>query len=624
MDNLFLTILNMSLTGAFIIAVISLVRLPLKKTPKIISYCLWAVAAFRLVIPISAGSMFSLIPFRAQVIPPDIGFQQKPQITSGISYFNHVVSDMLPAAAPQTSVNPLQIWITVGRSIWMIGALGLLIYGILSYFKLKTDLKEAVLLHSNIYESESVSSPFVLGFVKPNIYLPVGLSENEHRYIILHEQTHIRRHDHIVKLAAYGILCLHWFNPLVWMAYLLMGADMEMSCDECVLKELGSEVKKDYTYSMLSLAADRRIMGRSPLAFSEGGIKERIKNVLNFKKPTRMIVFVSTAAVIILSIGFVVNQTMERSGTEAGAETAAGNPAGMPGEGFRLMETARTYYLEQLTERQKFQHLSSVILYDSGKAVLATPPISSYLMPECTYVIAENELILYANIDTDEQEDFFGVQHGSEIARFQINDDVLTFQSAAVPVFAEKGMQYVLTRTLPVPVSNFKPRQWIVDNSSEQEFWESTNIQTLEEFPNLVFHWSSDTVTVTNHDMTFNAADHEVLISGMPIWNVYFADLNGDNLPEFCANISIGSGIVDERIIICDVANDKTYDLSDRAVYDYSLSLENGQLLITQRDYNSDIVQAVGSMAIIDDELVLFGIERADSVSPIFSGVDLE
>ena len=277
MDKLFPTILNMSLTGAFVIAAICLARLLLKKTPKIISYCLWAVAAFRLVFPFSFESVFSLIPFKAQTIPPDIAMQPVPRIDSGIPFVNNAVSSILPAATPSTSVNPLQIWATVGTFVWFVGVAVMIIYGIVSFVILKRKMRKAAHGEANIYEAENIKSPFVLGVFKPSIYLPIGLSEQERSYIILHEQTHIRRHDHIVKFAAYFILCVHWFNPLAWAAFLLMGVDMEMSCDERVLKEMGCEIKKNYSLSLLSLATERYFVSGSPLAFGEGSIKERIK-----------------------------------------------------------------------------------------------------------------------------------------------------------------------------------------------------------------------------------------------------------------------------------------------------------------------------------------------------------
>ncbi len=311
MDKLFLTILNMSLTGAFVIGAICLARLPLKKAPKIISYCLWAVAGFRLVFPFSIESIFSLIPFKAQTIPTDIVMQPVPRIDSGIPFVNNAVSSILPAAKPTASVNPLQIWMATGAWLWFGGVAVLFIYGVVSFFILKRNMREAAHIEANIYEAENIKSPCVLGVFKPKIYLPIGLSGQEKIYIILHEQTHIRRHDHIIKFVAYFILCVHWFNPLAWVAFLLMGVDMEMSCDERVLKEMGGEIKKDYSLSLLSLATERRIIGGSPLAFGEGGVKGRIKNVLNFKKPSRMIIVVSVALVAVLSAGFAVNRATD-------------------------------------------------------------------------------------------------------------------------------------------------------------------------------------------------------------------------------------------------------------------------------------------------------------------------
>lgn len=313
MDKLFLTILNMSLTGAFVIAAICLVRLPLKKAPGIISYCLWAVAGFRLVFPFSIESAFSLIPFKAWTIPTDIAMQSVPRIDSGIPFVNNAVSSILPAATPTASINPLQLWTTIGAFGWLIGVAVMVIYGVASFVVLKRKMGKAAHIEANIHEAENVKSPFVLGVFKPKIYLPIGLSAQERSYILLHEQTHIRRHDHIVKIAAYFILCLHWFNPLAWVAFLLMGVDMELSCDERVLKEMGSEIKKDYSLSILTLAAERRIIGSSPLAFGEGGVKGRIKNVLNFKKPSWVIIFVSAALVVVLSVGFAVDRTTDGS-----------------------------------------------------------------------------------------------------------------------------------------------------------------------------------------------------------------------------------------------------------------------------------------------------------------------
>jgi len=298
----------MSITGAFVIAAICLIRLPLKKAPKVISYCLWAVAGFRLVFPFSLSSIFSLIPFKASPIPPDIAMQAIPRIDSGIRVIDNTVSAVLPAATPYYSANPLQIWTFIGALLWLTGAAIMLIYGVVSYFLLKRKMRAAIFVEENIYEANNIRSPFLLGVFKPRIYIPTGLAEQEWNYVILHEKIHIRRHDYIIKFIVYFILCLHWFNLLAWVAFILMGADMELSCDERAIKELGGGVKRDYSLALLSLATERRSIGGSPLAFGEGGMKERVKNVLNFKKHSRIVIIAAVIAVAALSVGFAVNR----------------------------------------------------------------------------------------------------------------------------------------------------------------------------------------------------------------------------------------------------------------------------------------------------------------------------
>lgn len=347
MDKLFLAILNMSLTGAFVIAAICLVRLPLKKAPKLISYCLWAVAGFRLVFPFSLESVFSLVPFQAQTIPADIGITSR--IESGIALIDSAVSASLPAATPAASVNPLQVWIWIASHVWLIGAAVMLIYGIVTVVLLKRSMRSAAHIEANIYESETIGSPFVLGVFKPKIYLPSVLSEHARGYIMLHEQTHIRRYDHIIKLAAYLILCLHWFNPLAWMAFYLLGVDMEMSCDERVLKELGSGTKKDYSLLLLALATERRILGSSPLAFSEGDVKKRILHVLRFKEPSRLLLTAAVVLVAVLSVCFTLNRPDQASTSahkQVGVPFAQGTSEGtIDHESGILLEDDRVIYV---------------------------------------------------------------------------------------------------------------------------------------------------------------------------------------------------------------------------------------------------------------------------------------
>jgi beta-lactamase regulating signal transducer with metallopeptidase domain len=309
MSELFLSVLNMSLTASYVILFVILVRLLLKKAPKVISYVLWGVVAFRLIIPFSFESMFSLLPRNTNTvpIPHDITYQQSPQINSGIEVVDSFVSESLPAPAIGASVNPLQIYIEIGSYIWILGIMVLLIYSLVSILILKKQLKSVQLIEQNIYEAENLKTPFVLGLIRPKIYLPTELSIEERNYILLHEQTHIHRKDHIIKILAFLILSIHWFNPLVWIAFILMSRDMELSCDERVLKEMDKDIKKPYANSLLLLATGRYILNGSPLAFGEGNVKGRIKNVLNYKRPRFWVLVFSIVVVTAVGIGLMAN-----------------------------------------------------------------------------------------------------------------------------------------------------------------------------------------------------------------------------------------------------------------------------------------------------------------------------
>jgi beta-lactamase regulating signal transducer with metallopeptidase domain len=316
MSEIFLSVLNMSLTASYVIIFVILIRLLLKKAPKVISYALWGVVAFRLLIPFSFESMFSLMPrnTNAVPIPQDIIYQQSPQINSGIGVVDSLVNNSLPAPTIGASVNPLQIYVEIGAYIWVLGIIALLVYSLVSILILKRQLKSAQLIDQNIFEARNLKTPFVLGLIKPKIYLPVGLNATERSYILLHEQTHIHRKDHIIKVLAFLILSVHWFNPLVWIAFMLMSKDMELSCDERVLKEMDEDIKKPYANSLLLLATGRHIINGSPLAFGEGNVGGRIKNVLNFKKPTAWLIVVSVALVVVLSIGLASNRANDGIG----------------------------------------------------------------------------------------------------------------------------------------------------------------------------------------------------------------------------------------------------------------------------------------------------------------------
>jgi beta-lactamase regulating signal transducer with metallopeptidase domain len=297
----------MSLTASYVILFVILVRLVLKKAPKVISYALWGVVAFRLLCPFSFEGMFSLLPVSVTPIPYDIAYQQNPQINSSIIAVDAYINRALPYPSVEASVNPLQIYTFLGAYIWVLGIAVMIVYSVTSVLTLKCRLRSVRHIKRNVYETNNLKTPFVLGIFRPRIYIPAGLTAEEKSHIILHENTHIRRYDHIIKPFAFFVLSIHWFNPLVWIAFILMSSDMEFSCDEKVINKMGAEIKKAYSASLLSLAMGKRILNGSPLAYGEGNVRGRIKNVLNYRKPSFRITILAVIAVVVVSIGLLAN-----------------------------------------------------------------------------------------------------------------------------------------------------------------------------------------------------------------------------------------------------------------------------------------------------------------------------
>ena len=317
LDDLFLTILNMSGTGAVVICVVLLLRLALKRAPKKYSYWLWSAAAFRLVCPVSwksVFSIFSLAPAQPvvtaserlpaagsiQYIPPDIGMMAQPRVTLPIPQLSEALNEALPAADPLSSVNPMQVWTFLGAWLWLLGLAALLTWGVVSYARLARRLRTAVRLEEGVFQSEAVGSPFLMGYLRPRIYIPYGLEGERLDYVLAHERFHIARRDYLVKLLAFLILAVHWFNPLAWLAFYLMGRDMELRCDEAVLGRTPAK-PADYSETLLSFAAGGRFPRPGPLAFGETGVKARIKNALRWRQP-RLWVTVAAAILVILAV----------------------------------------------------------------------------------------------------------------------------------------------------------------------------------------------------------------------------------------------------------------------------------------------------------------------------------
>lgn len=306
MENLFITILNFSITASYVILIVLFARWVLAKTPRKYSIYLWIFVFARFVTDFNFTSRFSLLRMfqDMQHVPANIGLMQTPQIDIGLNTLNQVINKALPAAIPFNSVNPMQSITFALSALWVAGMFILVSYSLLSYFLLRFHLRYAVKESDDVYISDRIQTPFVLGLVKPKIYLPARVSSFERDYILKHERTHIQSLDHFTKIISFFIVCVHWFNPLAWMSFKLLSKDLEIRCDERVLNGKDKTTKSSYATSLLSYSGNRSTMLPNPLAFGESNTKSRIKRILNYRKPALL---VSTFALIsILILGFAV------------------------------------------------------------------------------------------------------------------------------------------------------------------------------------------------------------------------------------------------------------------------------------------------------------------------------
>lgn len=331
MTDIFLGFLNRSLAAGILILAVVLVRLVFKKAPRWLLCALWALAAVRLVCPVSIESVLSLIP-SAEPVQPEIIVSAQPAITSGIPAVDAIVNPPLAAAftpSPAQSANPLQIWTFLAACVWLAGIAALLLYAAVSALRLRLRVRTAVRLEGKVYQSEFVSSPFILGVIRPHIYLPFGLEAGAQAMVLAHERAHLRRGDQLWKPLGYLILAAYWFNPLCWLAYILFCRDIEAACDEKVVRELGEGCKAAYSRALLACSVPRKLITACPLAFGETGVKSRIKSVLNYKKPAFWLVLAAVLVSAAVAVCFLTDPKREdpAQNPPAAEEAAAQAPA---------------------------------------------------------------------------------------------------------------------------------------------------------------------------------------------------------------------------------------------------------------------------------------------------------
>ena len=564
MNELFLKIINMSISASWLVLAVLILRFVLKKAPKWINVLLWGIVAIRLICPFFFESTLSLIP-SAETIPLNIGMDTTPTINSGISAINNAVNPIISQSnTPMAgaSVNLLQITIGIYEYIWIFGMIALALYTAISYWRLRRKVDTAVRYKDNIFQSENVSFPFVLGIIKPRIYLPFKMNGQYLEYVVAHEQAHICRKDHWWKPLGFLLLMIHWFNPLMWLAYVLLCRDIELACDEKVIKELGNEQRGDYTQALVACSVNRRMIAACPLAFGEVSVKERVKSVMNYKKPAFWVIIISVIVCVGVAVCFLTNPKQD-SYT------------------LRIVVPAGSQEKFVYTDEEVSTIRNSIKIW-SGDGLGDTEVILSPVNKTTETRYTATYLTHGMPVEFDAEKDTW----------FKIGVNMQNPTNEDIIVYVE--VENVEVRIVDEINSVIK---WF-DYTENPSAMDDESTINLPIYPDVTFSYNQAQIIASKPFDTSELTDHTILITGMPIWNAYFADLTGDDYPEICATYTFGSGIIDSRIIIYDYAKGSSYELSDRGYFDFTLRLNeaDGYLYVDKTKYNTDELVETGRL----------------------------
>ena len=454
---------------------------------------LWAVVAVRLLCPYVPESPWGVIP------------ESQWDFTAETSSEALQTPDALPdTAIVMTPLNPAELYPVPARTspetpqispirilsgVWLCGLCGLLAWSLYSYIKLRRTVAASLPVGDNTRICDDIETPFVLGILRPRIYVPSGLTESALASVLAHETAHIRRGDTLWKLCAWLITCLYWHHPLVWLSYSLFCRDMELACDEAVIRDMDASRRAAYSEALLQCGLRRRRLQVCPLAFGETGVKERVKAALNYRKPALWLTGAAVCACVIAAVCLLTRPaSAESDATETQANTA--------------------------TETLSDADAVTETLSDAASATNAAT-----------------------------------------------QSDAASVKGADAASATQSGKE---------------PLEWVTVNADAN--WENLE-ETREsvEYPGVTFHWTPEKITMTDAD-----GAETVLYYGMPVWNAYFSDLNGDGYSELCSMVSVGSGLIDERIEVYDIRNGRLSELQDRGYVNYTLSAENGALIAKQ------------------------------------------
>lgn len=595
MTEFFLQTVNLSYRVSFLILVIFLLRLLLKKAPKWVSVALWGIAAVRLLVPFSLESVFSMMP-SGNLVAPEIMLDPTPTIQSGIPAVNDVVNPILQntfAPAPGDSMNPLQLWLPLAAAIWVAGFAAMVLYTFISYWDLKRKVSDSMQIRDRLFRGQSVPSPFVLGILRPRIYLPEGISETDETFVIAHEEAHIRRHDHWWKPFGFLLLSIHWFNPLMWLGYVFLCRDIELACDEKVIKALGEEAKADYSQALLNCSVSRKRIAACPLAFGEVGVKQRIKSVLHYKKPAFWILIVAIVISIVAAVCFLTDP-IDRQNAGIRDISVRGNGKQSVDVLLDYSNLWGGYSVEMVPFDAQEYGADGMIPYDGALGKYRVMITFGDTNP------AESLTEKFRNGQIYELEvpEHFGGSLKARIAHPQGHGFVLYIGSDVpftVEAESKRGLDKLFGQ-VKIEIEKISVPSSVVTLFDKDADWSVSIGSQVPGKTDITVQLDRYSAGITHTDGTITT-----ILSGMPIWNAYFSDLNGDGVSELCAGTSFGSGMVDDRILVYDFVSGKRYELESRGDYDYLLTLENGALVVTVYPYRTKNIAGKGPLVLEKD-----------------------
>lgn len=567
MSELFLNVVNMSISASRIILAVMLLRLIFRSLPKGINIILWAAAAIRLILPFSIESVLSLMPKEDMI---SLDYTIAPHL-GGQVIINNVINQNLDKQSGNivgsTAITVDSVFII--SVIWLTVVLAMIIYAAISYVRLQGRIDTAILYKDNIYLSENVISPFVLGIIKPRIYLPFNIDDADSKYVIAHEKAHISRRDHWWKFIGFLILIIHWFNPLVWISYKLFCCDIELACDEKVIKDLENDSKADYTEALVACSVNKNIGSLCPLSFGEVGVKQRVKSIMNYKKPQFWGILISVVVCVIVCICFLTDP-VKRSfdikvviPPENTDEIVYADEMIIPKGNYVKNTTGlglgdcEVVFVPQVSENENLEN------------------ISSYLTPGMSVKLKTHSGMLYR----------VGIKAENNLG---IDKTV-----------------YLKVENVDVQISHIAEILKWVDFSGDYSQIDRENEMSisLKEIPNVTFTYTPKMIVAHNNFDDSDMNGHTILISGNPIWNVYFADFTGDNIADMVASYNESENDSSRSVIIYDYANSASYKLSSSKEYDYYLRMNyaDGYLYVDKKIYNSDHFVSSGRLVYKDN-----------------------